>query len=48
MDCELIEYDSVVDQMAMWCHLYAVKPDHPVYAQLLTLARLAASEPREQ
>ncbi len=40
VDCELIEYDSVINQMAMWCHLYAVERSHPVYRQLLTLVQL--------
>jgi hypothetical protein len=40
MDCELIEYDSVVNQMAMWCHLYGVDRGHAVYRQLLTLAKI--------
>jgi len=26
LDCELIEYDSVVNQMMLWCHLFNVDP----------------------
>lgn len=37
LDCELIEYDSVVNQMFMWCHLFAVDPGSGVYTKLRTM-----------
>lgn len=37
LDCELIEYDSVVNQMFMWCHLFAVDPASGVYTKLRSM-----------
>jgi hypothetical protein len=41
LDCELIEYDTVINQMALWCALSNIDKMHPVYAQLLVLAQEA-------
>jgi hypothetical protein len=37
MDAELIEYDSVINQMALWCHLAGVSESNPGYRRLLEL-----------
>jgi hypothetical protein len=41
MDGELIEYDTVINQMALWCALSKIDEKHAVYRELLTLAREA-------
>jgi hypothetical protein len=41
LDCELIEYDTVINQMMLWCYLYNIADANPVYRQLRTLAQLA-------
>ena len=41
VDCELIEYDSVINQIMLWCHLYKVKLDNKFYKQIQTCAQLA-------
>lgn len=41
MKAELVEYDTVINQMALWCHLWGVPENEPAYAQLLTLVREA-------
>jgi hypothetical protein len=35
---ELIEYDSVINQMLMWCWMLHVSEDNPVYVMLEALA----------
>jgi hypothetical protein len=37
--CELIEYDTVINQMALWCHLWGLPENDAVYAELLTQAK---------
>lgn len=37
LDCELIEYDSVVNQMFLWCHLFDVDPSSGVYTKLKSM-----------
>ena len=39
---ELVEYDTVINQMALWCHLWGVPENEPAYAELLTLVQEAA------
>jgi hypothetical protein len=34
LDCELIEYDTVINQMMLWCFLYNIGSDNAVYRQL--------------
>ena len=34
LDCELIEYDSVVNQMMLWCHLFSVDRGSALYTKL--------------
>jgi hypothetical protein len=41
MGSELVEYDTVINQMALWCHLWKLPLAHPVYRTLLDLARSA-------
>ena len=41
LDCELIEYDTVINQMSLWMCLSGIKESHPVYADLLSLAKEA-------
>lgn len=41
LDCELIEYDTVINQMMLWCHLYGVDPANEVYRKLQILAEIA-------
>ncbi|TQV73514.1 DUF4157 domain-containing protein [Exilibacterium tricleocarpae] len=41
LDSELIEYDTVINQMMMWCYLYNVDPENKVYKLLKTYARVA-------
>jgi hypothetical protein len=42
MASELVEYDTVINQMALWCHLWGVAENEPAYAELLTLVQEAA------
>jgi hypothetical protein len=42
MASELVEYDTVINQMALWCHLWGVPENEPAYAELLTLVHEAA------
>lgn len=42
MASELVEYDTVINQMALWCHLWDVPENEPAYAELLTLVQEAA------
>jgi len=42
MASELVEYDTVINQMALWCHLWGVPENEPAYAELLTLVQEAA------
>jgi hypothetical protein len=37
MDCELIEYDSVVNQMFLWCHLFDVDAVSATYTKLQSM-----------
>jgi hypothetical protein len=37
LDCELIEYDSVVNQMFLWCHLFDVDSGGAVYTKLQSM-----------
>jgi hypothetical protein len=39
LDCELIEYDTVVNQMALWCALSGIPEGNAVYSNLLTLVQ---------
>ncbi len=39
VDCELIEYDTVINQMLMWCYLYDVPNANSAYTMLVTLAQ---------
>jgi hypothetical protein len=41
LDCELIEYDTVVNQMMMWCYLWGLELSHPLYRELRVLAKVA-------
>lgn len=41
LDSELIEYDTVINQMMLWCYLFNVSDTNAVYRQLRTLAQLA-------
>jgi hypothetical protein len=41
MNAELVEYDTVINQMTLWCYLMGTDPSHPVFAKLLVLAREA-------
>jgi hypothetical protein len=43
VDCEIIEYDSVVNQMFLWCHLFAVDSSTGVYTKLMDMVREAHS-----
>lgn len=43
MDAELIEYDSVINQMALWCELSGVSRTNAGYVYLLQLAEEAYS-----
>lgn len=38
LGAEIIEYDSVINQSLIWCHLHDVPETNPVYKQLATLA----------
>ena len=42
MASELVEYDTVINQMALWCHLWGVPETEPAYAELLSLVQEAA------
>jgi hypothetical protein len=42
MASELVEYDTVINQMALWCHLWDVPESEPAYAELLSLVQEAA------
>ena len=42
MASELVEYDTVINQMALWCHLWDVPENEPAYAELLSLVHEAA------
>ena len=42
MASELVEYDTVINQMALWCHLWGVSENEPAYAELLSLVQDAA------
>lgn len=44
MRSELIEYDTVVNQMALWCHLWDIPVNEPAYATLLSLVEAASYE----
>lgn len=46
IDCELIEYDTVINQMLMWCYLYDVPDTNPAYKKLVTLAQEAYNRRR--
>lgn len=39
MSSELVEYDTVINQMALWCHLWGVAETSPAYAELLVQAK---------
>lgn len=41
LDSELIEYDTVINQMMLWCYLFNISESNAVYRQLRTLAQLA-------
>jgi hypothetical protein len=38
LSASIIEYDSVVNQMLVWCHTFALSLDNPVYIKLRSLA----------
>jgi hypothetical protein len=40
---ELTEYDPVINQATLWCHLWRLHPRNAVYATLRNLAQLAAN-----
>jgi hypothetical protein len=40
---ELTEYDPVINQATLWCHLWRLHPRNSAYAALRNLAQLAAS-----
>lgn len=44
MCCELTEYDTVINQTTMWCHLWRLAPDNAVFSALKTNAQLAYRE----
>lgn len=37
LDCELIEYDTVINQMLLWAHLYGMDPNCGTYRSLESL-----------
>lgn len=39
LDCELIEYDTVVNQMLLWAHLYGMSPTCGTYTSLEAMVR---------
>lgn len=41
LDCELIEYDTVINQMLLWAHLYDMDVNCGTYTQLEALVREA-------
>jgi hypothetical protein len=41
LDGELIEYDTVINQRALWCALSKIDEKHAVYHELLKLAQEA-------
>ncbi|MFC1960166.1 hypothetical protein ACFLYO_05610 [Chloroflexota bacterium] len=44
LDATIIEYDTVINQMTLWMHLWSVSLDNPTYAYLLELAKDAYME----
>jgi Domain of unknown function (DUF4157) len=43
LDCELIEYDTVINQMLLWAHLYGMDPNCGTYTSLEAMVREAYS-----
>lgn len=41
LDCELIEYDTVINQMLLWSHLYGMDPGCGTYTALEAMVREA-------
>ncbi|MES2260106.1 MAG: DUF4157 domain-containing protein [Pseudomonadota bacterium] len=41
LDCELIEFDSVINQIMLWCYFYKISPDNAFYRQIQTVAQVA-------